>query len=102
SQALAPARIARHIPTKEVQRSTWGWIYTVSDERYHSQTKEPETEEQMKRVALIAVVLCLAPLVRADDDQEKAIAELKARVATLEQRVAALEKVLAPMQGDAR
>ena len=56
----------------------------------------------MKHITWIAVLLCLAPLARADDDQDKQIAELKARVATLEQRVAVLEKILAPMQGQAR
>jgi TolA-binding protein len=56
----------------------------------------------MKRFVCVALLLCLVPRVHADDDQEKTIAELKARVATLEQRVAALEKILAPMQADAR
>ena len=56
----------------------------------------------MKYIACIAVLLCLAPIARADDDQAKQIAELKAKVATLEQRVAALEKMLAPMQTTAQ
>lgn len=56
----------------------------------------------MKGIACIAVLLCLVPLARADDDQAKQIAELKAKVATLEQRVAALEKMLAPMQTNAQ
>src|SRR5438876_5944482 len=66
----------------------------------------PQTQERgMNRitcVALVTFLVCLAPLTRADDDQAKQIAELKAKVATLEQRVAALEKMLAPMQGDAQ
>ena len=56
----------------------------------------------MKRFALIAAILCLAPLARADEDQARTIAELKAKVASLEKRVATLEKMLSPMQGDAR
>jgi hypothetical protein len=59
-------------------------------------------EKLMRQIACIAVLLCLAPIVRADDDQAKQIAELKAKVATLEQRVAALEKILAPMQTNAQ
>jgi len=56
----------------------------------------------MRRIACIGLILCFTPIARGDDDQDKQIAELKAKVATLEKRVAALEKMLAPMQGDAQ
>ena len=53
-------------------------------------------------IGLIAI-LCVAPFVKADeDDRDKTIAELKARVATLEKRVETLEKLLAPLQADAQ
>ena len=56
----------------------------------------------MKKIVWALVLMCLAPIARADDDQAKTIAELQAKVASLEKRVAELEKMLAPMQADAR
>src|SRR6185437_4441370 len=73
-------------------------IYTARPRCYHSQTFK---EIQMKRMALIAALLCITPMVRADDDQKKTIEDLSIRVTALEKRVADLEKMLAPMQGDA-
>ena len=53
-------------------------------------------------IVLVVLSLLFSSIVRADDDQDKTIAELKARVATLEKRVETLEKLLAPLQADAQ
>lgn len=53
-------------------------------------------------VALIALSLCVTPHSRADDDQAKTIAELKAKVAGLEKRIEVMEKLLMPLQANAR
>jgi DNA repair exonuclease SbcCD ATPase subunit len=52
--------------------------------------------------AIVALALCLTSVTRADEDQDKQIAELKAKVASLEKRVAALEQILAPMKAEAQ
>ena len=52
--------------------------------------------------AVLLISLCLTSTTRADEDQDKQIAELKAKVASLEKRVAALEQMLSPMKAEAQ
>ena len=56
----------------------------------------------MKRLIVVAALLCVAPLVRAEDDKDKKIEELTIKVTALEKRVDDMEKLLGPLRDQAR
>src|SRR5947209_2516406 len=72
----------------------------ISPPKFHSR------EDLMKRATSITllVALWIVPIVRAadEDDKDKTIAELKAKIASLEKRVETLERLLGPLQAQAQ